>query len=126
MKKLFLLFVIPLISLSFTMQVDNDGVVKALKTANVEQLANYFDSFIDLKLLEKDEVKNMGKNQATLALKAFFSDNNIKGFELTSQREMGNTMYMAGKLKNTGKGFNITIMLKKNDTKQDIISIRIN
>jgi hypothetical protein len=37
MKKLFLLFVIPLISLSFTMQVDNDGVVKALKTANVEQ-----------------------------------------------------------------------------------------
>jgi len=122
MKKLFLLFVIPLISLSFTMQVDNDGVVKALKTANVEQLANYFDSFIDLKLLEKDEVKNMGKNQATLALKAFFSDNNIKGFELTSQREMGNTMYMAGKLKNTGKGFNITIMLKKNDTKQDIIS----
>ncbi len=126
MKKLFLLFVIPLISLSFTMQVDNDGVVKALKTANVEQLANYFDSFIDLKLLEKDEVKNMGKNQATLALKAFFTDNNIKGFELTSQREMGNTMYMAGKLKNTGKGFNITIMMKKNDNKQDIISIRIN
>jgi hypothetical protein len=108
------------------MQVDNDGVVKALKTANVEQLANYFDSFIDLKLLEKDEVKNMGKNQATLALKAFFTDNNIKGFELTSQREMGNTMYMAGKLKNTGKGFNITIMMKKNDNKQDIISIRIN
>jgi hypothetical protein len=126
MKKLFLLFVIPLISLSFTMQVDNDGVVKALKTANVEQLANYFDSFIDLKLLEKDEVKNMGKNQATLALKAFFADNNIKGFDLTSQREMGNTMYMAGKLKNNGKGFNITIMMKKNDTKQDIISIRIN
>ncbi|MBP9739304.1 MAG: DUF4783 domain-containing protein [Chitinophagaceae bacterium] len=126
MKKLFLLFVIPLISFSFTMQVDNDGVVKALKTANVEQLANYFDSFIDLKLLEKDEVKNMGKNQATLALKAFFTDNNIKGFELTSQREMGNTMYMAGKLKNTGKGFNITIMMKKNDNKQDIISIRIN
>jgi hypothetical protein len=126
MKKLFLLFVIPLISFSFTMQVDNDGVVKALKTANVEQLANYFDSFIDLKLLEKDEVKNMGKNQATLALKAFFADNNIKGFDLTSQREMGNTMYMAGKLKNNGKGFNITIMMKKNDTKQDIISIRIN
>ncbi len=47
MKKLFLLFVIPLISFSFTKQVDNDGVVKALKTANVEQLANYFDSFID-------------------------------------------------------------------------------
>lgn len=126
MKKLFLLFIIPLVSLSFTMQGDSDGVVKALKAANTEQLANYFDSFIDLKLLEKDEVKNMGKNQATLALKAFFTDNNIKGFELTSQREMGNTMYMAGKLKNNGKGFNITIMMKKNDNKQDIISIRIN
>jgi hypothetical protein len=39
---------------------------------------------------------------------------------------MGGTMYMAGKLKNSGKGFNITLMMKKSDDKQGIITIRIN
>lgn len=126
MKKLLLLFFVGLFSLSFTAKVDSDGVIKALKAANAEQLATFFDSFIDLKLPEKDEVKNMGKNQAGIALKAFFADNGIKGFELTSQREMGGTMYMAGKLKNAGKGFNITLMMKKSDDKQGIITIRIN
>lgn len=126
MKKLLFLFFIGVFSLSFSANVDSDGVIKALKSANAEQLATFFDSFIDLKLPEKDEVKNMGKNQATIALKAFFADNGIKGFDLTSQREMGGTMYMAGKLKNAGKGFNITLMMKKSDDKQGIITIRIN
>lgn len=126
MKKLLFLLFIGLFSLSFSANVDSDGVIKALKAANAEQLATFFDSFIDLKLPEKDEVKNMGKNQATIALKAFFADNGIKGFELTSQREIGGTMYMAGKLKNAGKGFNITLMMKKSDDKQGIITIRIN
>ena len=74
MKKLLLLFFVGLFSLSFTAKVDSDGVIKALKAANAEQLATFFDSFIDLKLPEKDEVKNMGKNQAGIALKAFFAD----------------------------------------------------
>jgi hypothetical protein len=126
MKKLLLLFIAGMLSFSFTAKVDSDGIIKALKAANAEQLATFFDSFIDLKLPEKDEVKNMGKNQAGIALKAFFADNGIKGFELTSQREMGGTMYMAGKLKNSGKGFNITLMMKKSDDKQGIITIRIN
>ncbi len=126
MKKLLFLFFVGLFSLSFTAKVDSDGIIKALKAANAEQLATFFDSFIDLKLPEKDEVKNMGKNQAGIALKAFFADNRIKGFELTSQREMRGTMYMAGKLKNAGKGFNITLMMKKSDDKQGIITIRIN
>lgn len=126
MKKLLFLFFVGFFSLSFTAKVDSDGIIKALKAANAEQLATFFDSFIDLKLPEKDEVKNMGKNQAGIALKAFFADNGIKGFELTSQREMGGTMYMAGKLKNAGKGFNITLMMKKSDDKQGIITIRIN
>ena len=126
MKKFLFFSLIGFLSFSFTPKVDSDGIVKALKAANAEQLATYFDSFIDLKLPEKEEIKNVGIKQATLTLKAFFADNGIKGFDLTSQREMGNTMYMAGKLKNGGKGFNITIMMKKSDEKHGIVSIRIN
>jgi len=127
MKNLFLLMAISICSFAFTVQeTDNNDILKALKAANVEQLTEQFDSFIDLKLPEKDEVKNMSKNQAGIALKAFFNDNNIKGFELASQREMGGTMYIAGKLKNNDKGFNITVMAKKSGENQSIISIRIN
>jgi hypothetical protein len=126
MKKLLLFLFIGFTALSFGPKVDSDGIVKALKAGNVEQLATFFDSFIDLKLPEKEEIKNVGTKQATIALKAFFADNGIKGFDLTSQREMGNTMYMAGKLKNNGKGFNITIMMKKSEDNHGIVSIRIN
>jgi hypothetical protein len=126
MKKLFILLAVGLSAVLLSFQSSSDNIVKALKAGNAEELATYFDSFIDLKLPEKDEVKNMGKNQAGIALKSFFNDNAIKGFELTSQREMGGTMYMAGKLKNSGKGFNITVMLKKSGDKQEIITIRIN
>ncbi|MCZ2223751.1 MAG: DUF4783 domain-containing protein [Chitinophagales bacterium] len=127
MKKIFLFAAISLFSFAFTAQeTDNNDILKALNDANVEQLTEYFDSFIDLKLPEKEEVKNMSKNQASIALKAFFNENNIKGFVLASQREMGGTMYIAGKLKNDNKGFNITLMAKNNGNKQSIISIRIN
>lgn len=126
MKKIFLIVAVAFSLLSFTTIGDNDEILKALKAGNAEQLANYFDSFIDLKLPEKDEVKNMSKNQASIAVKSFFTDNGVKSFELTSQREMGGTMYVAGKLQNGGKGFNITIMMKKNGDKQEIITIRIN
>lgn len=126
MKKIFLIVAVAFSLFSFTTISDNDEIIKALKAGNAEQLANYFDSFIDLKLPEKDEVKNMGKNQASIAVKSFFTENGIKSFELTSQREMGGTMYVAGKLQNAGKGFNITLMMKKTGDKQEIITIRIN
>ncbi len=107
-------------------QTDGDAVVKALKTGSADQIAGYFDSFIDLKLPEKDEVKSMGKNQASIALKSFFNESGVKGFDLSSQREMSGTMYIAGKLQNNGKGNGISLRLKKQGDKILIISIRIN
>jgi hypothetical protein len=126
MKKILLLFIVAFAAFGFTGKVDSESIIKALKTGNAEVFASYFDSFIDLKLPEKDELKNMGKNQATIAIKSFFEDNGIKGFQLTSQREMGSTQYISGKLLNNGKGFNITIMMKKTGDKEGIVTVRIN
>jgi len=126
MKKIFLLISIAIGVLSFSPQPDTDAVVKAFKTANSEEIAQYFDDYIDLKLLEKEEVKNMGRNQAGLALKMFFEENRINGFEKGSNREIGNTLYITGKLTSSGKPFNITVMLKTKGGKHQIITIRIN
>jgi hypothetical protein len=125
MKKLLLLAGLAFSLVSFAGQGDVDAIVNAFKAADASQVGSFFDDYVDLKLLDKDEVKNIGRNQATITLKSFFADNGIKGFEKTSEREIGNTMYLAGKLLNNGKGHNVTIMLKIKDGKRQIITLRI-
>jgi hypothetical protein len=106
-------------------QSDVDAIVNAFKSANAAQVGQYFDDMLDIKLMEKPEIKSISRNQATLALKAFFSENGVKGFEKTSERELGNTMYLTGKLQGDDKGHNLTILLKQKDGKRMIISLRI-
>jgi len=125
MKKLLLLAGLVTGLMSFTAQGDVDAIVNAFKAADAARVGTYFDDYVDIKLLDKDEVKNIGRNQATLTLKAFFAENGIKGFEKTSEREISTTMYLTGKLLNNGKGHNITIMLKVKDGKRQIITLRI-
>ncbi len=126
MKKSFLLAGLGLLLLSFTYQKDTEEIINALKAGNAESVSAYFDSYIDLTLPGKDEIKNIGKNQAGITLKSFFEENGVKGFDLTSQRESGTTMYIAGKLQTKSKGYNITILLKNKEGKHQIISVRIN
>ena len=125
MKKIFLYTGLVLGLMSFTYQTDVDAIVNAFKSADAGQVGNFFDDYVDIKLLDKDEVKNIGRNQATITLKAFFAENGVKGFEKVSEREIGNTMYLAGKLITSGKASNITIMLKMKDGKRQIITLRI-
>ena len=115
-----------LVMCSFSVKTDSDGIVGALKKASAEQLSSYFDNVIDIKLPGKDEIKGVGKNQATLTIKNFFNENNIQDFDLTSQREMGGSMYIAGKLKSADKAYNITLMMKNKADKLSIITFRIN
>jgi len=112
--------------MSFSHFDNSTAIINALKTANATEVSRYFDNYIDLKLPEHNELKNIGKNQAGIALENFFKENDIKGFELSSQRDMNGTMYLAGRLQNSNKGYNITILLKTKDTNQQIITLRIN
>ncbi|RXK81889.1 DUF4783 domain-containing protein [Filimonas effusa] len=127
MKRLLLMAGLGFILLSFkAVSGDPESIISALKQGNAEQLSQFFDNILDIKLPEKDEIKNVGKNQAGITLKNFFSENRVKGFELTSQREMGGTMYMTGKLQSSGKSYNITLMMKSKGDKTSIITVRIN
>ena len=126
MKKLFLIIGLAVSFLAIAQQGDTEAVVKAFKSANTEEIAQYFDDYIDLKFLDKEEVKNMGRNQAGLALKMFFEENNINGFDMGSNREIGSTLYITGKLTSSGKPYNMTVLLKAKGGKHQIITIRIN
>lgn len=124
MKQLFILLMVIFTSFSTKAQEANN-IVNALKSANASEVANYFDKILDIKFPDKDEIKSIGKTQASIALKSFFDNNNIKGFELSSQREMGGTMYIAGKLINGSDGYKLSIMMRTKEGKPQIITVRI-
>ena len=126
MKKIFILTILVLFGMAFSPQNDIEAIKQAFKSGNADEVAKYFDDYVDIKLLDKDEVKNIGRNQASIALKSFFSENGVKGFLKISDREIGTTMYMTGKLLNGSKGYNITVMMNQKGGKHVIITIRIN
>jgi hypothetical protein len=124
MKKMILMLLVAFTV--FTAKAQEAGnLINALKAGNADQVSNYFDRVLDIKFPEKEEIKSIGKNQAGIALKSFFNDNNIKGFELSSQREMSGTMYIAGKLTNGSEGYQLSMMLKYKEGKPQIITVRI-
>jgi hypothetical protein len=124
MKKLIFLLMAVFSAFSLKAQ-DNNPVVNALKSGNAEQVSNYLDKILDIEFPNKDEVKSIGKNQAGIALKSFYDNNNIKGFELSSLRELNGVMYIAGKLTNSGEGYKLLIMLKTREGKPQIFRVRI-
>ncbi|HEX7691856.1 MAG TPA: DUF4783 domain-containing protein [Sediminibacterium sp.] len=125
MKKIFFLMAMAFSAVSFAQKSDTDVIVQAFKSGNATEVAKYFDEYVDIKLLDKAEVKNMSRNQAGIMLKSFFEENGVKGFEKASEREIGTTMYMTGKLTGSSKSYGITVLLKVKDGKRQIISVRI-
>src|SRR5271167_4475040 len=122
MKKILVLIGLIVSVNAFSQATNGDEIINALKQGNAEQFSNFFDNFVDLKLPEKDEIRNLGKTQAGIAMKNFFDANKIKGFELISEREMGGTMYMAGKMDGV-KNYNLTLMIKSKTDQLSIITI---
>lgn len=126
MKKLLLIAGLAISLSTFAQAGSNDDVVNALKKVDVTTFNSYFDDKIDVKLPDREEGKGIDKSAAGTTVKDFFEKNGVKGFELTSQRAMGGTMYMTGKLTGGAKPYNITVMMKQKDSKVYVITVRVN
>ncbi len=129
MKTYLLTLGLALLAMSFVIQENSlDQIVNAFKKADTEEIGQSFDDYVDLKFLDKAEIKNISKNQASIALKTFFTEHKITGFEKVSNRDLGSTTYLAGKLltsDKSSKGYNITVLIKQQSGKFQIISLRI-
>ena len=126
MKKILLIAGLAISLMSFKQAASIDDVVSALKTNDIATFNGYFDNTLDITIPGKGELKNTDKSAAGTTVKDFFNGNGIKGFSLTSQRAMGGTMYLTGKLTGGAKDYNITVMMKQKDSKVAIITVRIN
>jgi hypothetical protein len=125
MQRIILSLLLIGLSLSVNAQSETDAIVQSLKTADMETISRHFDDFVDVKLLEKDEVKNMSKNQAAIALKSFYGENGVKGFDKVTDGGKGSLSYLIGKLTTGNKTYNITIQMKQKPAGLQIITIRI-
>lgn len=131
MKKYLLGLLFPLLLLTTAFegpfQGDADMVVAALKSGNPAEIAKHFAVVVDVKFLTAPEDKIVATEKAAEKLAAFYTDYKIKGFERTAQREIGNTMYLTGKISGASKNYNITLMLmKKNGAPYHIVTLRVN
>jgi hypothetical protein len=131
MKKHLLTLLFPLLLLTTAFegpfQGDADLVVAALKSGNPAEIAKHFAVVVDLKFLDAPEDKIVAEEKAAQKLAAFYTEYKIKGFERTAQREIGNTMYLTGKISGAEKNYNITLMLmKKNGAPYHIVTLRVN
>lgn len=126
MKKFLLLLLVGFSLMSFIpFQNGREEMIAAFKQGNADQFIKYFDNTIDIKMPDNDEMKGVQKAQAAGTLKSFFTDNSITQFEVTSQRELGGTMYITGKLIGTSD-YNLTAMIRNSPDKLSIITLRIN
>lgn len=102
-----------------------DVVANALKAGDVDKFTSYFSSAVDVKLPQKDEMKNVSKANASGLIQSFFEKNKITGCELfLPARELNGMTYVAGKLKGT-QDYNITVVLKSNGNNMQVITVRI-
>jgi hypothetical protein len=131
MKKQLLGLLFPLLLLTTAFegpfQGDADQVVAALKSGNAAEVAKHFAVVVDIKFLDAPEDKIVASEKAAQKLETFYNEYKIKGFERTAQREIGNTMYLTGKISGATKNYNITLMLmKKNAAPYHIVTLRVN
>ena len=115
MKKYLLGLLFPLLLLTTAFegpfQGDADLVVAALKSGNPAEIAKHFAVVVDVKFLTAPEDKIVATEKAAEKLAAFYTEYKIKGFERTAQREIGNTMYLTGKISGALKNYNITLRI---------------
>jgi hypothetical protein len=103
-----------------------DAVATALKEGNAAKFTSFFSNSVDLKLPEKDEMKNLNKLDASGLVQSFFEKNQITGCELfLPARELNGMTYVAGKLKGATQDFNITVVLKSSESNVAVITVRI-
>ena len=131
MKKRLLVLLFPLLLLTTAFegpfQGDADLVIAALKSGNPTEIAKHFAVVVDIKFLDAPEDKIVAEEKAAEKLAAFYTEYKIKGFERTAQREIGNTMYLTGKISGASKNYNLTLMLmKKNGAPYHIVTLRVN
>jgi hypothetical protein len=98
-------------------------VINSLKTGNSKELSKFFNTNIDLTILDKQDIYS--KTQAEIILKDFFSKNPPSNFTVIHQGGKEGSQYVIGNLTTSNGTFRLTLALKSQDNSLLIQQLRI-
>jgi hypothetical protein len=99
------------------------GISIALKAGNASELSKYFNSTIELQLIDKEDFYK--KAMAEAVLKDFFASHPTKDFSVNHQGAKNEAQYGIGTLKTERGDFRVYFLLKKVDNELLIHLMRI-
>ncbi len=121
-----LVFVFLQLHAGFSQQVNiNDGIINAIKAGNAKELAKYFNSNIELIILDKEGVYS--KPQVELILKDFFRQNIPSQDRFIKLHEGGKdaSKYVIGTLITTKGRYRVYYLMKGINNELTIHNFRI-
>lgn len=101
---------------SFTPYYSIDEVVNAMKTGNANQLSRYFDERIDISLPGKND--NYSKSQGEMILKDFFSNNDVRDFQIKHKGENNGSQFCFGVLQTKNGNYRTKLYMKQKADRQ--------
>lgn len=109
--KLFVITLISLFSLSFSLKDITDDVANALKQGNTSELVKNFAEKISIKVLNQEDL--LSKPQAQAVIEDFFSKHKVKSYQ-TSHTSIvnGNQQFITGSLETNNGKFRISILVR--------------
>ena len=115
-------FIFNLGSFSLSQEIPNDISI-AFKVGSAKELAKYFNSTIELVILDKEDVYS--NIQAEQIVDNFFTDHYPKSFEFIHKGGKEESLYAIGKLVTFNGTFRVYILIKVKNDKPFIHQLRI-
>ena len=111
-RHLLLLVLLAFATSSAMAQNNVDALVQNLQTANFNNLLPFWDTQVEVTLLDMVNQKQMTAQEANQQLQLFFNNQRIIGFEKNAERKVGSTIYVTGKLFSSQNKYSLTLLLR--------------
>ena len=99
-----------------------DDVINALRTGNAKELAKFIDNNIEISMPSKTD--NYSRQQATMILQDFFTNNGVKNFDVKHRGENGGNQFCIGTLLTRSGNYRTTFFMTEKNGKQLVKEIR--
>lgn len=96
--------------------MEMEDILVALKSGNASQLSRYFDSRVDITLLEKSD--SYSRTQAEMILRDFFGNNTVRNFEIKYKGENNGSKYCIGTLLTRNGDYRTKLFMKQKGSSQ--------
>lgn len=123
LNKISLILIFQFFALIAFSQEIPEGIQTALKSGNSTELAKFFNTNVEMTVINKEDVYS--KSQAEIILKDFFANNSPTDFKMMHKGGKDGAKYAIGNLITSTKTFRVYFLVKSNNKTPYIQQLRI-